>query len=233
MLRMLRATGSSVLGAAVLVLAQTREPTSAMPRRDTPPPGVVPPAQRPRNDAPARAWSCPIVRWTGHREGGQAARAGGRRGATSRRVGGAAAPLGEAVAWRSPPQPPRRRPRPSAWSRVRHAGDARLSSSGLTPPTSRRGSSPDFATAQSNAWSAVWPEVNDAEFQASFEAEQTRALQCAHDDPLQPHLRMPLAALQAAPSHVGYGPRRLRRARMARRASGEADAAAYRRLAIT
>eukprot|EP00302_Diacronema_sp_CCMP2436_P023562 CAMPEP_0179917026 /NCGR_PEP_ID=MMETSP0983-20121128/2586_1 /TAXON_ID=483367 /ORGANISM="non described non described, Strain CCMP 2436" /LENGTH=61 /DNA_ID=CAMNT_0021819679 /DNA_START=191 /DNA_END=376 /DNA_ORIENTATION=- len=53
MLRMLRATGSSVLGAAVLVLAQTREPTSAMPRRDTPPPGVAPPAQRPRNDAGA------------------------------------------------------------------------------------------------------------------------------------------------------------------------------------
>ncbi|KAJ1617030.1 hypothetical protein T492DRAFT_894398 [Pavlovales sp. CCMP2436] len=39
MLRMLRATGSGVLGAPVLVLAQTREPTSAMPRRDTPPPG--------------------------------------------------------------------------------------------------------------------------------------------------------------------------------------------------
>ncbi|KAJ1617135.1 hypothetical protein T492DRAFT_894216, partial [Pavlovales sp. CCMP2436] len=45
--RMLRATGSGVLGAVVLVLAQTREPISAMPRRDTPPPGLAPPAQRP------------------------------------------------------------------------------------------------------------------------------------------------------------------------------------------
>ncbi|KAJ1636032.1 hypothetical protein T492DRAFT_862307 [Pavlovales sp. CCMP2436] len=61
------------------------------------------------------------------------------------------------------------------------------------------------AAAASNAWSALCPEVNDAEFQASFEAGRTRALQSAPGCVLPPHLRMPLAALQAGPRRLFCG----------------------------
>ncbi|KAJ1630579.1 hypothetical protein T492DRAFT_871440, partial [Pavlovales sp. CCMP2436] len=110
-LRTLHATGSGVLGAAVLVLAQPREPTSAMPRRDTRPPSVAPPTQRPRNDA-------------------------------------GAGPSASGLAQLAPGQIPLLEP-PTPGLKCAEWNPSWFMD--------------DFALAQSNAWSAVWPEVNDAD----------------------------------------------------------------------